>query len=130
MSGYGTGTSSMRKCGGRPSLEAIYGLEPGSVRTYQDFQVRVHPDDIGRVEHTQSAAVEQHKPFEYEFRFLRADGGIGWVYCRGSGVYDESGRPVRIFGVNINITGHKRIEEALRESDFRLQVALKAGKFG
>lgn len=113
-----------------PQLEAIYGLEPGSVRTYGDFQALVHPDDIGRVEKAQTEAVEQHRSFEYEFRFRRADGEIGWVYCRGRAVYDEEGRPIRQFGVNIDITDRKKAEETLRESDFRLQMALKAGKLG
>ncbi|RPI38988.1 MAG: PAS domain S-box protein [Methanoregulaceae archaeon] len=97
-----------------PELEAIYGLKPGSVHTYQDFRDRVHPDDIGRVEKIQSDAVDRHKPFEYEFRFRRPEGEVGWVYCRGGARYNEEGRPVRQFGVNIDITERKNAEERIR----------------
>jgi PAS domain S-box-containing protein len=107
-----------------PELEAIYGLKPGSVHTYQDFRDRVHPDDIERVEKIQSAAVDQHKPFEYEFRFRRPDGEAGWVYCRGGALYDQDGRPVRQFGVNIDVTDRKRAEEELHEREAELSFIL------
>jgi PAS domain S-box-containing protein len=113
-----------------PELEAIYGLAPGTVHTYQDFRDRVHPDDIERVEKIQFMAVEQHKPFEYEFRFRRPGGDTGWVNCRGGGLYDEAGRPVREFGVNLNITDRKKAEEALKTSELRLKLALEAGRLG
>jgi PAS domain S-box-containing protein len=104
-----------------PELEAIYGVVPGSVRTYQDFTTLVHPDDVRTVNAKRDEAVESHRPFEFEFRIKRAGGEIGWVYCRGAAMYDADGRPTRIFGVNIDITGRKQAEEALAASRNQLQ---------
>ncbi|HUH79272.1 MAG TPA: PAS domain S-box protein, partial [Methanoregula sp.] len=105
-----------------PELEAIYGMEPGSVRTYQDFQKLIHPDDRAMVDAERDKAIERRKPFEFEFRILRPGGETGWVYCRGGSAGGESGQPVRVFGVNIDITARKRIEEALRESEERFRT--------
>jgi len=102
-----------------PELEAIYGLNPGSVRTYQDFLTLVHPDDIKMVETKRDEAVAQRKTFEFEFRIRRPAIETGWVYCRGGAVYDEAGRPIRIFGVDTDITERKRAEgEISRLSSF------------
>jgi PAS domain S-box-containing protein len=105
-------------------LEAIYSLDHKSVRTYQDFEVLVHPDDIEMVETKRDSAVAQHKPFEFEFRIRRPQGETRWVSCRGGAVYNEAGQPIRLFGVNIDITDRKRAEEALRESEERFRSIL------
>ena len=104
-----------------PELETIYGVEPGSVRTYQDFTTLVHPDDVRMVDARREEAVRGRKSFEFEFRIKRRGGEIGWVYCRGAAVYDAEGRPTRVFGVNIDITGRKQAEEALEASRNQLQ---------
>jgi PAS domain S-box-containing protein len=104
-----------------PELETIYGLKPGSVRTYQDFTIRVHPDDIKMVEAKRDEAVAQQKTFEFEFRIQRPQGDTGWIHCRGGALYDQAGRPTRIFGVNIDITERKRAEEALKQRTTELQ---------
>ena len=33
-----------------PELNKLYGLPSGTIKTYQDWRDRVHPDDIGRIE--------------------------------------------------------------------------------
>ena len=39
-------------------------------------------------------------------------------------------RPVRVIGVNSDITERKRVEEALRESEDKVRVALETGRIG
>ena len=111
-------------------LEAIYGMKPGSVHTYQDFQDRVYPDDIGRLERMLSAAVDQHKPFDYEFRIRRPDGEVRWIFCRGGTLYNEEGRPVRQFGVNIDITGQKKAEAQVQDSYKTFSDLIEGAPFG
>jgi PAS domain S-box-containing protein len=105
-------------------LEAIYSLDHKSVRTYQDFKVLVHPDDIEMVETKRDKAVAQHKPFDFEFRIQRPHGETRSISCRGGAVYDEAGQPIRLFGVNIDITDRKQAEKALRESEERFRSIL------
>ena len=43
-------------------------------------------------------ALAQRKPFEIEYRFRAADGSEKWLWDRGCGVYNETGKLVAIEG--------------------------------
>src|SRR5215469_13302394 len=55
-------------------LEAMFGLESGTVKCYSDFRKRAHPEDIEAVEAERDAAVRSRRPFHAEFRIIRTDG--------------------------------------------------------
>ncbi len=105
-----------------PELNEIYGLAPGTIKTYDDWRSFAHPDDIERIEAERDQALARHESFDLEFRILRGSSEVRWVNAKGSATYDDSGRPVRVFGVNVNVTERKRAEEALRESEERFKV--------
>ena len=93
-------------------LEAIFGVEPGSMKSYADFRNRVHPDDIEAVEAGRDAAVQGRETFNLEFRINRADGEVRWIAAAGGAFYEETtGEPTRILGNNVDITERKRAEE-------------------
>jgi PAS domain S-box-containing protein len=104
-----------------PDLERAYGVDPGTIRTYEEWRGRVHPDDIGRIEAARDEALATHKRFEYEFRVIHSSGEVRWFSASGGAIYDEAGDIVRVFGVNMDITGRKRIEQALAEKSARLE---------
>ncbi len=52
--------------------------------------------------------------YENEFRILRKDGAVRWVFGRGKVVRNSQGEPVRFSGVDIDITEQKRTAEAER----------------
>ena len=52
--------------------------------------------------------------YENEFRILRKDGEVRWVFGRGKVVRNSQGRPIRFSGVDIDITEQKRTAEAER----------------
>jgi len=66
------------------------------------------------VECQRDAAVKAHKSFDIDFRVQLPSGTIRWVNCKGAAIYDEAGTPVRVFGVNNDITERKITEEALQ----------------
>jgi PAS domain S-box-containing protein len=106
-----------------PELEALFGLEPGSVKGYADFRYRVHPDDIEAFEAQRDAAVQDHTTFNVDLRIIRADGQIRWMSVTGGAVYEEAtGESVRILGNFADITERKRAEEALAEREAQLAV--------
>ena len=109
-----------------PELEQIYGLEPGSVRAYEDFSRRVHPGDLAAAEASWKEAVTQHRLFEIEFRILQPGGKLVWVHSRGAATYDERGAAIRLFGANIDITERKQAEEVLRESEEQFRTLANA----
>ncbi len=96
-----------------PELEALYGLEPGTVKTYADFSRHVHPDDLADLEAKRNTAIRDHQSFEMEFRIIRPSGDIRWIRCDGAAFYDKDGHPLRVLGTNIDVTQQKTAEEKL-----------------
>src|SRR5215813_4656598 len=109
-------------------LEDIFGLDHAG--SYEAFSSRVHPDDLGAVESEVDAAIRNHKQFDLEFRIVLPSDEIRWLCSRGRGHYDENGRVVRVFGINIDITERIQAKEALREREQRLRLALDASGAG
>lgn len=100
-----------------PELNQLYGLPPETIKTYQDWRDRVHPDDIGRIETARDEAIAIHEPFDLEFRGRHSSGEYRWISTKGGAIYDQVGRTIRVFGVNIDINDRKQAEEALRASE-------------
>jgi PAS domain S-box-containing protein len=113
-----------------PEFCELYGFEVGAAPTYQDFRSRVHPEDLAALESERDAAIRGHKPFDLEFRIVRPSGEVRWLSAKGKGYYDENGRLVRVVGNNIDVTARKQAEEALREREQRLRLALDASGAG
>jgi PAS domain S-box-containing protein len=114
-----------------PELEAIFGLEPGTVKSYADFRDRVHPEDIEAMEARREAALRCRETFRNEFRIIRPDGKARWILALGGAVYDEAtGEPTRILGNNTDITERNEAELALSERNLQLALAGKAGLVG
>lgn len=100
-----------------PLLKALYGLPPDAEITYERYLAFIHPDDRARTDFDVKRAVETRSDYESEKRVIWPDGSVHWNVARGRVVCDDSGRPLRITGVTIDITERKRAEEALRDSE-------------
>jgi PAS domain S-box-containing protein len=58
------------------------------------------------------------------------DGSTVWTEVKVSFIRDENQRPVGIIGVSRDITERKRVENALSESELRLNLALETNQTG
>jgi PAS domain S-box-containing protein len=98
--------------------EQLYGLPPGAFKgRYENWRQAVHPDDLEAAEAVLARAIADKQPWEMEFRIIRPDGGVRWIAAKGKLFADAEGRPVRMLGVNLDVTERKRVEEALRNSE-------------
>jgi len=86
-----------------------------------EWSGRIHPDDRERVlgrlqDHLFGRAPE----FWEEYRIRRKNGTWMWVLDRGTAVFDDQGRAVRMVGAETDITWRKEAEEASfrREHEF------------
>jgi PAS domain S-box-containing protein len=104
-----------------PELEELYGLPPGTIRSYQDWTTYVHPEDLARFEVERDRALNHQMPFRLEFRIRHASGDERWMLATGRGEYDSSGQLCRVFGVNVDITESKRMEGDLRKAKDELE---------
>ncbi|MCU0527634.1 MAG: PAS domain-containing protein [Elainella sp. Prado103] len=107
-----------------PETEALYGLEPGSFEgRVESFLERVHPDDRDMVHDFCVNMLDtsiQHK----EFRIVLPDGQIRWIISRGRILHDKSGKPIRLIGIDLDITERKLAEESLQESQHQLEALM------
>jgi PAS domain S-box-containing protein len=112
------------------ALYAIHGIRPGDFGgTSQDLATLTHPLDRETVQRDIRAALRNDESYEAEFRALRPNGEVIWVYVNAR-IFREAGRAVRVVGATIDIDQRKRIELALRESEQRLRFALRAANAG
>jgi signal transduction histidine kinase/CheY-like chemotaxis protein len=66
------------------------------------------------VEESVRRAVAETGALEHEFRVVRPDGEIRWLAAKGQVMNDRQGVPVRMVGINFDVTERKRTEERLR----------------
>ncbi|HVE17268.1 MAG TPA: PAS domain-containing protein, partial [Chthoniobacterales bacterium] len=64
---------------------------------------------------------ETGAPTEEEWRVVWPDGSTHWLVGRWLVLKNPAGKPVRVRGVNIDITDRKRIEQTVRESEERFR---------
>jgi|LNFM01.1.fsa_nt_gb PAS domain S-box-containing protein len=83
----------------------------------ESWMSRLHPEDRERALAALRAHMEQHEPYDVEYRLLAKQGEYRWFRARGQAVWDDNGRPFRMAGSLQCITDRKRIEEALRRSE-------------
>ena len=104
------------------NLEALFGLEPGEFDgSFEMFAERLHPEDRERVLASVDQAVATGANYEIEFRILYPNGTIRWALTQGKVFYDPNGQPLRMAGIDIDITGRKQSEAILQESEERFR---------
>jgi len=96
--------------------EPLYGLPTGGFeKTLYDFEKLIHPEDRARVMNLVDRAMETGEPTDGEWRVIWPDGTVHWIAGRWQVYKDESGKPRRGLGVNMDITDRKQVEQALLE---------------
>lgn len=95
------------------TARAMWGLPPGAPVDHETWRSGVHPDDIDRV----TAAIgEARDPkgkglYEIEYRVIGRDDVERWIVTRGQTSF-EGETPVSLHGVALDVTEHKRAEQA------------------
>jgi PAS domain S-box-containing protein len=65
--------------------------------------------------------IEKRTEYSVEHRIIWPDQSLHWVACKGDVLRDDSGKAVRMLGTVMEITEHKRAEEALHASEERFR---------
>ena len=95
-------------------LEALYGYDPGELQASgRDWLSLVLPDDRDRVRDSIARSMSERRPIHVEFRITRKDGSLAWALADGMVQYGADGSPLRVIGVNVDITERKQAEDNL-----------------
>jgi PAS domain S-box-containing protein len=112
------------KCTG--TMEEIFGIGPDYPKTFEGWTRLVAPDERESMAAYFASIAASGDGFDREYRIVRAcDGQSRWVHGRGDFIRDAAGAPVSLIGTIIDITGRKRTEEALRESEARFALFME-----
>jgi PAS domain S-box-containing protein len=112
-------------------IKAMFGISPDVPVSMADFFAGLHPEDKEATVAAYAAACdpEQRALYDVEYRTVgKEDGVIRWVEAKGRGIFDASGKCVRVVGTAIDITKRKEAEQRqdllAREVDHRARNAL------
>ncbi len=105
-----------------PAYREIWLDEPAAVLRNKNLWLEgVHPEDRDSVMKAKEAQTGGRSA-EAEYRVIRRDGSMRWVWDRAFPVFDTAGQLDRIVGIIEDITEDKRSEETLRRSRDELQL--------
>ena len=108
------------------NLERMFGLAPNTFDgRFETFVAAVHPEDRDCINQTTENSLETGQDGDMEFRIIRPDGSIRWLESKGQVFYDETGKPVRAAGINLDVSDRKLAEIQVRESLQEKEVLLQ-----
>ena len=104
------------------NLRLFFGDDHSKGARFEDFAEVVHPDDREYVSARHAQLLAEGGPRDIEYRVVWPDGTVHVLFGRATVVRDAAGRPLRVYGTNVDITERKRAENALRDSGVQLQA--------
>jgi PAS domain S-box-containing protein len=109
----------------------LHGLanEPNKI-SFEEWLSSTHPEDRDRLHAIARQCLEGLRDWDIEFRVVWPDATVHWLRGKGSVLVDDSGRPIRVTGICMDITGRKQAEAALRNSQQLLELAQDAAGIG
>jgi PAS domain S-box-containing protein len=104
-----------------PAYETLWGESREPVmRDLRRWSELIHPEDRQRAGEGLPAVLAGESRI-VEYRIARADGGVRWVRDTGFPIRDADGVIRRVAGIAQDVTGERKIADALRESEARFR---------
>lgn len=101
-----------------PGMYAVFGVTPETFTpTREGVLTLLHPEDRAAFVQARNAAIAERRPFTLEVRVARPDGRVAWLAHIGRVEHGDDGRPLRTYGITMDVTRRRLQEEALREAD-------------
>jgi PAS domain S-box-containing protein len=106
-----------------PAYEVVWGRSRDSL--YEEvgsFIAAFHPEDRQRV--SEAMERDRERGFEVEYRVVRPDGSVRWIWDRGFPIKDKGERVYRLAGIAEDITERRLAADAVRRADDRIRLII------
>ena len=113
--------ASFWKCS--PEFYNIFGIDKTYPHTIEGWAGFIHPDYREELVAYHEYVIKEKIPFEHEYKIIRInDGAERWVYGTGNLEFDEKGNPIRMHGAIQDITERKKAEEAILDTNKKMDA--------
>ncbi|MFZ5950795.1 MAG: PAS domain S-box protein [Candidatus Rifleibacteriota bacterium] len=117
-----------------PSFKKMFGYEDHEIENRADsWQKLIFQEDLPGVfeKFNQHVETRGSLPYYNEVRYHHKNGSTVWVICTGKIIeWDADGKPLRMVGCHINISGLKQAEVSLQESEKRFHELFEKAPLG
>ncbi|BAU62985.1 diguanylate cyclase/phosphodiesterase with PAS/PAC sensor [Stanieria sp. NIES-3757] len=114
-----------------PTYEKVWGRSCESLyENPQSWLSAIHPEDSIKAWATIETQFRTGDEFEEEYRIIRPDSSIRWVWVRAFPIRDQNDKVNRFVGIAEDITERKEAEEALKKSEEQFRLTFEMAPIG
>ena len=112
--------------------ERLFGVRPGTFEgTIEGWGRFVVPEDLPRMQREmREVMARREREMDFAFRICRPDGEVRSIEGSAEFFYDADGTPLRMVGVNVDVTERVRAEEERRRSQTLLREMERIAHIG
>jgi diguanylate cyclase (GGDEF)-like protein/PAS domain S-box-containing protein len=110
--------TSTGECVWSTMLYELFGIEPRTRMTYNNYLQYIHPDDREWVDRTWRQLADNGEPVVCEYRVIRPDGTLRVFRCRGASFAGRKDGPVMV-GTAQDVTEQRSTESRMQRSSQR-----------
>ncbi len=106
-----------------PEAEKMFGLRGEKLSgSFQGYVETIPEEDRPKVRDRIAACLELGKNYRIEHRINTKTGAVKYVSVQGNTIRDWQGKVVRIYGIILDISHHKHLEEKVQQYRARLEA--------
>lgn len=107
-------------------MERLYGLshQPGGRLPFEEWAKFVVPEDRDRIAAETQQTIESGQRLETQFRVRRTTGEVVWIRAVATVEKDQQGRPLKMIGLNWDVTEEVRLREEVEGSRSYFEAVL------
>ena len=114
-----------------PTYEKVWGRSCQSLyENPQSWLSAIHPEDSFKALASIETQFRTGDDFEEEYRIIRPDGSIRWIWVRAFPVRDVMGKVSRFVGIAEDITKRREAEAAMRKSEEQFRLTFEMAPIG
>lgn len=92
----------------------------------EQWEAMIHPDDVKNTKYQLNKVLETKSKIDTEFRIVLRNGSIKYIRASALVLLDKIGKPIKMVGVNYNITDKVEIIAGLEEAKKKAELATQA----